>query len=100
MPYVRPYLVLIEAFLEGRLTASHFETTFLHMFTNDQLMSRSREFEILNELFYSVDAYCADPLVRAGTSDGVDQVHLRSATKKALDDLIRIVEDQALDKSA
>jgi hypothetical protein len=53
---VRPYCVLLEAFVLGRLDSQEFQILFLFMFKNGPKLDQSA-FEILNALFYEVEDF-------------------------------------------
>jgi len=59
-PALNDYQSLLEAFVERRLLASDFESTYLRMFKDDSAFRPTAEYEILNGLFAAVDAYCDD----------------------------------------
>lgn len=83
-PQVAPYVALLTAFLERRLTVGEFETLYLFMFKNDPGGRGSETYEVLNALFGEVDAFCEDPELRAEASDAIGLEELQTAARLAL----------------
>lgn len=83
---VDPYVVLLEAFVAGRLSAGEFEMVFLRMYKNDPAEWPSSIFDVLDGLFADVDEYCSDDVLR-GEVGGLDEEQLRSRSTAALDRL-------------
>lgn len=79
----RPYVTLLNAFIEGRISASEFEELYLFMFKNDPGEFDPKTYDALNTLFGQVDAFCADPALREQTSDGIGPGELRRAAQAA-----------------
>ena len=67
------------------LSSLTFEREYLDMFKNDETESVGEEYEVLNELFSDVDAFCADPELR--DSDDLDEEQLRQRAGIALEKL-------------
>ena len=86
-----PYWALIEAFVEGRLRATEFESIYLDLFLNDPTMWSEDLFDILDRLFGDVDAYCSDPSLR--DADDLDDEQLKSCAQRALDELKKATAD-------
>lgn len=86
---LQPYLDLVGAFVEHRISAGDFETRFLSMFKAqtgdfaDQKEEDERIFRILDRLFADVDAYVVDPELRESEED-LDEEQLRSCASSAL----------------
>jgi hypothetical protein len=60
----RKYKSLISQFINGRISASEFQTTYLQSFKTSEDMLGQDEFDILEYLFTSADGYVADPKSR------------------------------------
>lgn len=80
---VAPYVSLLVAFLEHRLTPAEFEILYLFLFKNDPGGRDPEVYRVLNDLFGEVDAFCDDPGLRAKTSDGIGEEELRRAARIA-----------------
>lgn len=76
------YQDLIDRFVGCRLGVAGFESGYLRMFKEDSTMWPATEYEILNDLFSAVDAYCDDPALRQPIS--LDEEQLRAEAQKAL----------------
>ena len=87
------YLTLLEAFLDRRLAVADFERMYLRMFKDDPTLRPSEEYEILNALFASTDAFCDDPSITV--SGTLDEDGLRAEARAALDALHRLLRTQA-----
>lgn len=81
-PSVDGYVELIEAFLAERVSAPQFEARYLALFKSDRSSWPEPIYEILNELFLDVDAFCADPAIRL--PDELDEPALRSRASGTL----------------
>lgn len=57
----RKYKSLISQFINGQISASEFQTTYLQAFKTSEDMLGQDEFDILEYLFTSADGYVADP---------------------------------------
>src|SRR5258708_16704807 len=75
------YINLIESFLSNQISAPTFERAYLTKFKNDATDWSETEYEILNQLFGDLDAFCADPELR-GQGD-LDEVQLRHSAAEA-----------------
>jgi hypothetical protein len=58
------YTDLIKAFLINAIDAQQFESGFLEKFKNDSAEFPDDVFQLLDEMFGAVDAFCADPELR------------------------------------
>jgi len=76
------YQDIINRFVSGRLGVAEFETGYLRMFKEDSTLWPDAEYEILNDLFGAVDAYCEDPALRQPFS--LDEEQLRAEARDAL----------------
>jgi self-protective colicin-like immunity protein len=79
------YIGLLEAFIEGRIDAQTFEQFYLERFKSDTTRWPEGEYQILNDLFGDIDAFCAEPELR-GPED-LDETQLRERSATALDKL-------------
>jgi Bacterial self-protective colicin-like immunity len=79
---VGAYMTLLRQFLCGSISASEFERRYLDAFKNDTAEYTETVYQVLDELFGDVDAYCADPALR-GPGD-FDELQLRSEAGTAL----------------
>ncbi len=72
------YISLITQFVSGEITASQFEASYLEM--TRELPEDA--YDVLNDLFSNVDAYCGDPELR--DDDDLDDEELLNSAKQAL----------------
>jgi len=86
MSMISRYILLLMQFVSGKITAAQFERSYLEMFKNEQEVFPENVYEVLNNLFLDVDAYCGDPSLR--TKEDLDDDGLRSRAKEALKKLI------------
>lgn len=80
-----PYIALIESFLDGRSSPLTFEREYLEKFKGDGTDWPEAEYEVLNELFSDVDAFCADLELR--DPGDLDEEQLKQRARKALERL-------------
>lgn len=80
-----PYIKLIQSFLDGQISALTFERVYLEMFKNDWTAWAEEEYEVLNDLFIDIDAFCADPELR--DPEDLDEEQLRQRAKTAIEKL-------------
>jgi colicin D/self-protective colicin-like immunity protein len=83
IPKVLPYVILLSAFIERRITAAEFEQLYMVIFKNDPTEWRSPIFNVLDSLFGDVDDFCSDPVLRAEIG-GMDDEELRVSAEAAL----------------
>ena len=86
---VKPYVAMIEAFLSGRMTAGEFERVYLRAFKDDPTDWPEPIFQLLNEVFLDLDAYCPDPVLRDAFA--IDEAELRTRVERSLVALRRAV---------
>lgn len=60
MKYRKKYILLIEKLLSKKITTEEFEKLYLKEFKSETDNLSNKEYEILNNLFHAVDAYCGD----------------------------------------
>ena len=58
---LEPYIALIDSFLRNEISATRFEQDYLHMFKRDHTSRTEDAYNVLNDLFGDVDAFCSDP---------------------------------------
>jgi hypothetical protein len=73
---VDKYRDLISDFVGDRLSAQDFESKYLQIFKTDADQVPSQEFNVLEQLFFAIDDYVADPELRAKVG-GLDERDLR-----------------------
>ena len=76
-----PWRALIEAFVGERIDGPQFETAFLRLHRDVVARGESVRFAV-DQLFYEVDAFCADVELR--TDQDIDEEQLRAAARQAL----------------
>jgi hypothetical protein len=55
------YLVLMNTFLHGEMPSAEFQLAYIEKFKNETTLFDEKVFQLLDELFGDVDAFCADP---------------------------------------
>ncbi|TDQ55401.1 colicin immunity domain-containing protein [Actinorugispora endophytica] len=78
-----PYADLARSYVEGEIEARAFETAFLRLFKTDERLFGPADYEALEELFWAVDSYCADPELR--DERDLDEPQLRRYVQDFLD---------------
>jgi hypothetical protein len=76
------YILLLTQFVAGEITADQFEHSYLEMFKSEKEKFPENVYEVLNNLFLDVDAYCGDPSLR--DEEDLDDEGLRVSAKEAL----------------
>ena len=87
------YEFLLERLVRGDITASAFESEFLHRFKTEELALPVDAFNILDALFGDVDAFCSDPNQRG--PDDLGEEELLRSVKSALQKLRTLKEHGA-----
>lgn len=83
IPRVLPYVILLSAFIERRITAKEFEQLYMAIFKNDPSKWEPPVFDVLDSLFGDVDEYCSDPVLRVEVG-GMDDEELLVSAESAL----------------
>jgi len=63
------YRELIARFVKENISADDFEEEYIRTFTNDKSQVPGSEFIVLEKLFFDVDDYVSDPLLRDSPED-------------------------------
>lgn len=79
------YIRLIKAFLERQIEAQTFERLYLETFKSDATAWSEDEYEVLNDLFGDLDAFCDDPELCG--PDDLTETQLRERAAVALEKL-------------
>jgi len=82
---LQPYIVLIEQFLSDAIDSSAFEKQYLHLFKSDETLWTDENYDVLNEMFLDVDAFCPDEALR--DPGDLDENQLRARAQVTLDKL-------------
>lgn len=91
---LRPYLELLEAFLEARTTIVEFERRYLDLFKADNQIRPEAVFEILDGLFADVDAYSME---FGEDEDNLTEAQLRERASRAHRELRKYVDRQGIE---
>jgi hypothetical protein len=67
-PILEDYRDLLKRFLTLDITVFEFERVYLKTFKSDSTIRDEKIYNILNELFHAVDAFCEDPPLRDQTT--------------------------------
>lgn len=86
---LKDYLSLMESFHTGRITSGQFEQRYLTLFKADQRLFPEEIFNVLNRLFSDVDAFVADPEIRA--QNDLDEQKLFACSHEAYKNLIELL---------
>lgn len=86
MRAIDKYILLITQFVAGDVTEVQFETSYLRMFKSESMVLSEESYDVLNELFICVDAYCSDPHLR--DEEDLDDLELLESAKEALKKLV------------
>lgn len=77
-----PYAALMEAFLRQRLSAHEFETAYLRAFKDDDTDWPEPIYQILNEVFFDIDAFYPDLSIQGASV--IDEAELRRRVGRSL----------------
>ena len=91
---LRPYLELLETFLETRTTTGEFERRYLDLFKADNQIRPEPVFEILDGLFADVDAYSVE---FGEDEDNLTEAQLRERAARAYRELRSYVDRQGIE---
>lgn len=80
------YKGLLSRFVDRKMSAQEFQTSYFQLFKSDDDQVSGREFKILDKLFAEVDDYTADPELR-GRAGGIDDEELRACAREAYEAL-------------
>ncbi|WP_160147657.1 colicin immunity domain-containing protein [Arthrobacter sp. TS-15] len=86
-PSVAPYAVLLLLLAQSRISADEFETLFLPLYKSDSTKWPEEIYRVLDQLFYAVDDYNRDPILR---DNDVDANQLRSRAALAFAELRKL----------
>jgi hypothetical protein len=78
--------VLLQQFLDDRVTANEFKGIFLRLYKLDPTAWPADIFDVLDRLFADVDDYCSDSELRAKVG-GLDAEELRERARNAFERL-------------
>lgn len=76
------YVGLMHAFLTTEVSALDFERHYLDLFGDEEVLHPEATFQALNDVFFAVDAFCADQALR--DIDDLDEDQLRARVRAAL----------------
>jgi hypothetical protein len=76
------YTSLLQGFLDESIDAREFESRFLKKFKNEKTVLPPDIYELLDELFADVDAFCPDP--ELCDDDDLNEQQLRAKAAEAL----------------
>jgi len=64
MSMIAKYILLLTQYIASEISGPQFEAAYLEMFKNEVNILPEDVYDVLNNLFLDVDAYCADPGLR------------------------------------
>jgi Bacterial self-protective colicin-like immunity len=85
MDFLQKYILLIEDFINERLTGLEFEKQFLELHRKDTYVYPEDVRKPLSILFSDVDSFCSDPEIR--DENDIDEIQLREKALIALQSL-------------
>ena len=77
------YATLAQSFVDGEISAVQFEDSYLTLFRNEAKYIPEEFATPINEIFYDVDAYVADPALREDGDLDENQLKDRVAASTA-----------------
>lgn len=86
--HIDKYISLVESYLGNRITVQEFECSYLECFSNEIIEFPEHIYNLLNELFLDIEAFCSDSSMR-GEGD-MNENDLRKVCGKSLDDLTKV----------
>ena len=92
-PTLWAYVALLEALLDGRVTAPEFEVIFLSMYKHDPTAWHPGVFNALECVFGAVDEYCEDAELRSRVN-GLSEADLTTEVQRALASLHELREEE------
>jgi hypothetical protein len=84
------YISLIQSLINREVDAQTFERMYLDLFKNDTTDWSKAEYEVLNDLFGDVDAFCSDPQLCG--PDDLNENQLRQESEFALERLVALTQ--------
>jgi hypothetical protein len=89
-PDLAPYIVLLVAVTEGRLSPADFATVYVTLFKKDDLRRSHAIYEVLNEVFGAAESHYVDAQPEQPWEVGDDE--LQQVATDGLSKLQRLVE--------
>ena len=80
------YKQLIFDFVSGKMPVEEFESSYLKMVKEEQVIFDDSIYKIIGTLFSDVDSYCGDPELK--DDDDIDEIELISRAKSSLKELL------------
>jgi self-protective colicin-like immunity protein len=84
---VKPYLRIIDLFVDGQISADQFEEQYLKIFKSEKSIVGGDEFRLLERLFFDVDDYVSSSELRKDVG-GLDAEQLRARAAECRDRLL------------
>ena len=78
------YLALMDAFVSGQIGADAFERRYLEWFQDDEAFRPPVVFAALDDVFWAVDSYVADPALQGPEDLNEDQLRSRVRVARRL----------------
>ena len=82
------YIALLADFVGNKVSIDQFECEFLLQFKSETRVLPATVFDLLNQIFYAVDAYCSDPKLR--NTDDLSETELRAICSSLLTQLKQV----------
>lgn len=86
---IEAHVILMTMFVDGRITAAELEALYLPVFSADPVVHPDPVFDVLERVFFSVDALCLDEAQRTAGED-LDGDALLEVTQAALEELHQV----------
>jgi hypothetical protein len=96
------YELLLKRFTQNEMSAEAFQTAYINIFKNETRQFDESVFGLLDALFGDVDAFCADPKLRAeldAQTPGfyLDEAQLRQRATVAYERLLSLQQNENSD---
>ena len=85
---LKKYILIMERFIEGRISALEFERLFLELHRNETHSFSGNAHKYLSILFSDVDIFCASSEIR--DENDIDEGELKERVSSALDHFRKI----------
>jgi len=97
---LKPYLLMIEDFLNGNLSAGEVMHLYQKYYLNDptSLQWDEKKYQILNEFFYDCEDFVEDPSLRR--PEDYDEAELRRRAERARGEILALMEGDGGNGSA
>ena len=86
--YLKPYESLLTSFIDGKIQPVQFEKDYINLFQDHNSELTEAEHKIVEEMFFAVDDFCADPELRE--EGDLDEKQLLKEASRSLEALKKV----------